>query len=156
MAKSKKTKNTADNASPAQVEDQEANEESVPATIVEATDGEVFPSQADSQEVVVEQLTPVNPPRVSKRPYISLVESHLETGDMDKKVLLALIMEKYPTVNRNGASTFLTDALNPRYSHWKGRVVTKTPEGKLIFADKLESPEPEVQTTDEPTDSPAE
>ncbi|HAM50891.1 MAG TPA: hypothetical protein DCP92_09465 [Nitrospiraceae bacterium] len=89
---------------------------------------------------------------MSKRPYISLVEEHLELGDLDKKELLALIMEQFPTVSKTGASTFLTDALNPRYSHWKeDRVVSKTIDGKLIFADKIE-PLPEdfkapVQTT---------
>jgi hypothetical protein len=72
------------------------------------------------------------------------VEEHLELGNLDKKELLALIMEQFPTVSKNGASTFLTDALNPRYSHWKDRVVSKTVDGKLIFADKIE-PVPEAQ-----------
>lgn len=91
------------------------------------------------------QETAPKPPKVSKRPYISLVEEHLELGDRDKKELLALIMERFPTISKNGASTFLTDALNPRYSHWKDRVVSKTIDGKLIFADKIEEPALDVK-----------
>jgi hypothetical protein len=148
------------------VEGQEANTAvevpEIPATIVESTEAEIFAEQTEGQEVVstiveetvaaadgdtttqpAEQPAP-RPPKVSKRPYISLVEEHLELGNLDKKELLALIMEQFPTVSKNGASTFLTDALNPRYSHWKDRVVSKTVDGKLIFADKIE-PVPEAQ-----------
>jgi hypothetical protein len=95
------------------------------------------------------------PPKVSKRPYIALIEQQLELGNLDKKELLALIMKKYPDVNKNGASTFLTDALNPRYSHWKDRVVSKTVDGKLIFADKIE-PAPEAQPAKAQPEQPAE
>src|SRR5208337_4620164 len=137
----------------------------IPATIVESTEAEVFAEQTEGQELVnvnttgdetlvaasadtatqpAEQAAP-KPPKVSKRPYIALVEQHFELGNLDKKELLALIMEKYPEVNKNGASTFLTDALNPRYSHWKDRVVSKTVDGKMIFADKIEEPAPDVQ-----------
>lgn len=134
-------------------------EETTPATIVEASEAEIFATQTETQEAVVtdeaenrvvegpvaaiegetvEQPAPAKKERVSKRPYISLVEEHLELGDLDKKELLTLIVEQFPTVSKNGASTFLTDALNPRYSHWKDRVVSKTIDGKLIFADKIE------------------
>jgi hypothetical protein len=75
---------------------------------------------------------------------------------LDKKELLALIMEKYPEVNKNGASTFLTDALNPKYSHWKDRVVSKTVDGKMIFADKIEEPAPDVRTAEVQPEQPAE
>ena len=148
------------------VEGQEANTAvevpEIPATIVESTEAEIFAEQTEGQEVVstiVEETVAAadgdtttqpaeapapKPPKVSKRPYISLVEEHLELGNLDKKELLALIMEQFPTVSKNGASTFLTDALNPRYSHWKDRVVSKTVDGKLIFADKIE-PVPEAQ-----------
>src|SRR5208337_494010 len=98
----------------------------------------------DTTTQPVEQPAP-KPPKVSKRPYISLVEEHLELGDLDKKELLALIMERFPTISKNGVSTFLTDALNPKYSHWKDRVVSKTVDGKMIFADKIEEPAPDVQ-----------
>jgi predicted extracellular nuclease len=148
-------------------------EEATPLTIVEATETDIFVTQTEGQEAAVitegkgqvvestmattegeavEKPAPAKKERVSKRPYISLVEEHLELGDLDKKELLALIMEQFPTVSKTGASTFLTDALNPRYSHWKeDRVVSKTIDGKLIFADKIE-PLPEdfkapVQTT---------
>jgi hypothetical protein len=95
------------------------------------------------------------PPKVSKRPYIALIEQQLELGNLDKKELLALIMKQHPEVNKNGASTFLTDALNPRYSHWKDRVVSKTADGKLIFADKIE-PVPEAQPAEAQPEQPAE
>ena len=134
-------------------------EETTPATIVEATEAEIFATQTETQEAVVadeaenrvvegpaiatesetvEQPAQAKKERVSKRPYIQLCECHYELGDLDKKELLALIMEKHPEVSKNGVSTFLTDSLNPRYSHWKDRVVSKTVDGKLIFADKIE------------------
>ena len=161
-----------------QVEGQEVNtavegQETIPATIVEGTEQQVFTDKIEGQEVVnttveetvaaaadtttqpAEQPAP-KPPKVSKRPYISLVEEHLELGDLDKKELLALIMEQFPTVSKNGASTFLTDALNPRYSHWKDRVVSKTVDGKLIFADKIEEPAPDVQPAEAQPEQPAE
>jgi|GEM_PF-6915138 len=98
---------------------------------------------------------PAPKPKVSKRPYIALIEQQLELGNLDKKELLALIMKQHPEVNKNGASTFLTDALNPRYSHWKDRVVSKTADGKLIFADKIE-PVPEAQPAEALREQPAE
>jgi hypothetical protein len=129
------------------------------------TEAQVFAVQSGVQEVTsigkgqvvegpvvttegeaVEKPAPAKKERVSKRPYIALVEEHLELGDRDKKELLALIMEQFPTVSKNGASTFLTDALNPRYSHWKDRVVSKTIDGKLIFADKVEPLQEELET----------
>lgn len=147
------------------------SEESTPATIVEATEAEVFSGQTEKHESVsageaesqmiggpvietggeAVQSTPAKKERVSKRPYISLVEEHLELGDLDKKELLALIMEQFPTVSKNGASTFLTDALNPRYSHWKDRVISKTVDGKLIFAEKIEPLPDELETPAETT-----
>ena len=162
-----------------QVEGQEANTAvevpEIPATIVESTEAEIFAEQTEGQEVVnvdttaeetvvaaadtttqpAEQPAP-KPPKVSKRPFIALVEQHLELGNLDKKELLALIMEKYPEVNKNGASTFLTDALNPKYSHWKDRVVSKTIDGKMIFADKIEEPAPDVQPGEAQPEQPAE
>jgi len=163
-----------------QVEGQEVNTAvevpETPATIVESTEAEIFAEQTEGQEVVnvdttaeetvvaasadtttqpAEQAAP-KPPKVSKRPFIALVEQHFELGNLDKKELLALIMEKYPEVNKNGASTFLTDALNPKYSHWKDRVVSKTIDGKMIFADKIEEPAPDVQPGEAQPEQPAE
>src|SRR5208283_5385650 len=117
-------------------------DEAVPATIVEASEAEIFEGPTEGQDAVVaaeaesqvvegqvaegpvvasegdtqpaEQPAP-KPPKASKRPYISLVEEHLELGNLDKKELLALIMERFPTISKNGVSTFLTDALNPKY-----------------------------------------
>jgi hypothetical protein len=102
------------------------------------------------------QETAPKPPKVSKRPYISLVEEHLELGNLDKKELLALIMERFPTISKNGVSTFLTDALNPKYSHWKDRVVSKTIDGKLIFADKIEEPASDAQPAEAQPEQPSE
>jgi len=51
--------------------------------------------------------------------------------------MLEFIMEKYPGVSKSGASTFLTDLLNPKYSHWKERGVVKSETGKLVFKDKV-------------------
>ncbi len=167
-----------------EVEGQEVNTAvevpEIPATIVESTETEVFAEQTEGQEVVVAEAEnqvvegqvvegqvagtesetqpeekPAPKPRVSKRPFIALVEQHLELGNLDKKELLALIMEKYPEVNKNGASTFLTDALNPKYSHWKDRVVSKTVDGKMIFADKIEDPAPDVQPAEAQPEQPA-
>ena len=107
----------------------------------------------DTATPPVEQAAP-KPPKVSKRPYIALIEQQLELGNLDKKELLALIMEKFPEVSKNGASTFLTDALYPKYSHWKERVVSKTVDGKLIFADKIE-PVPEAQPAEAQPEQPA-
>ena len=160
-----------------QVEGQDVNTAAevpeIPATIVESTETEIFAEQTEGQEVVnstvedtvaaagtetttqpAEQPAP-KPPKVSKRPYIALIEQQLELGNLDKKELLALIMKQHPEVNKNGASTFLTDALNPRYSHWKDRVVSKTADGKLIFADKIE-PVPEAQPAKAQPEQPAE
>jgi hypothetical protein len=160
-----------------QVEGQEVNTAvevpEIPATIVESTEAEIFAEQTEGQEVVettVEETVvaasadtatqpeekPAPKPRVNRRPYISLVEEHLELGDLDKKELLALIMEQFPTISKNGVSTFLTDALNPKYSHWKDRVVSKTVDGKMIFADKIEEPAPDLQTAEAQPEQPAE
>jgi len=118
---------------------------------------EAQPVESSTQaEQPVEQPAPAKKERVSKRPFIALVEQHLELGNLNKKELLALIMEKYPEVNKNGASTFLTDTLNPKYSHWKDRVVSKTVDGKMIFADKIEEPAPNVQTAEAQPEQPAE
>ena len=150
-------------------------DEAVPSTMVEASEEQVFATQTQEAEgtteaespvvetpeattegEAAEQPAPAKKERVSKRPFIALVEHHLELGNLDKKELLALIMEKYPEVNKNGASTFLTDALNPRYSHWKDRVVSKTVDGKMIFADKIEEPAPDVQPAEAQPEQPAE
>ena len=160
MPKSKKAKKSADShETPEHVENQDVNGEAAPPTIVEAGMEEVFQAQAEgTQEVGTEPTVekPASKPRASKRPYIADVEILLNAGTHTKPQILALIMEKYPQVSKGGASTFLTDLMNEKYRHWKQRPVTKTPDGKLIFADRLEAPEPEAQTTDEPPDSPAE
>jgi hypothetical protein len=143
-------------------------EEVTPATIVEASEEQVFATQTgleaegttetesslvESPEAATEGLetqvveqtaqpenaeeTPAPKPRVNKRPYIGVVTEHLEAGDMDRKALVSLVLKEFPAVKKGGVETFLTDTLNPKYSYFKERVVTKSPNGKLIFADRL-------------------
>jgi hypothetical protein len=132
-----------------QVESTVENKEIVPRTIVEATEAEVFASQMEGQEVVVEgpvvasagdtqpEEKPAPKPRINKRPYIAMVTEHMELGDMDRKALVNLVLKEFPTVKKGGVETFLTDCLNPKYSFFKERKVIKSPDGKLIFADRL-------------------
>jgi hypothetical protein len=56
---------------------------------------------------------------------------------MDRKSIVKLVLAEFPTVKKGGVETFLTDCLNPKYSFFKERKVTKSPDGKLIFADRL-------------------
>ncbi len=132
-----------------QVESTVENKETTPATIVEATEAEVFATQTEGQEVVVEgqvagtgsdtqpEEKAAPKPRINKRPYIAMVTEHLELGDMDRKALVNLVLKEFPIVKKGGVETFLTDCLNPKYSFFKERKVTKSPDGKLIFADRL-------------------
>lgn len=163
MSKSKKSKKAVVQESQEQLEGQEINEEHAPPTIVEAGMEEVFPSQAEGiQEVGTEQTAEKSAPkpRVSKRPYIADVEILLNAGSHTKKEMLAFILEKYPTVSKGGASTFITDLCNIKYNHFKSRVVVKLADGKLQFADMVpaatDTPAPEAPPTDEPPDAPEE
>jgi hypothetical protein len=69
------------------------NGENIPPTIVESSEEQVF-AQAEEvstqeQKATQEKKQPApKPPKPSKRPYIPLVESHLEAGDMTKKDLV--------------------------------------------------------------------
>ena len=130
-----------------QIEDtNQISEESTPATIVEATEAEVFAGQADGQESPVaasegdtqREEKPAQKPKISKRQLIAaLVTEHLEAGDLDRKELVKLVLARLPEARKGSVETFLTDALNPRYSFYQDRVVTKSPGGKLVFADRL-------------------
>lgn len=162
---SKKSKKTADNASPEQVEGQEVSnsEEHVPPTIVEAGEEEVFPSQAEEQSDPKNagQTTekPAAKPKTSKRPYIDFVRECLENGTYSRPELIAAVLEKFPTVSKGGISTFATDLRNVKYSHFRDRKVVLF-QGKLIFEDRIsteiEGPGPEVVPEAEPTEKPAE
>ncbi len=132
--------------------------EVVPATIVEGGEEQVFAGQAEAPAISTEgegQVVdgpilategdtqeadkPAPKPRVNKRPYIEFVVEHLTTGDCDRKELVKLIMEKFTGLSKGGVETFLTDAKNPKYSHFKDRPVIQHPKtGKLIFADCVE------------------
>jgi hypothetical protein len=94
-------------------------------------------AKVEVQEVVAEQSAP-RKVRIDRRPYIPYVTSHLELGDMDRASILKEILEQFPTVSKGGAQTFLCDMLNPRYTYYKGRVVIKLPDGKVVFQDKLQ------------------
>jgi hypothetical protein len=151
----------------------------VPPTIVEGSHEEVFPGKeeewvefgetqapetmaiAGPESIAQPEANPYHsmeqpagrPPRPSKRPYIDLVRTHLECGDMDKKQLLGLIMEKFPSVSRGGAGTFLSDLLNPKYTFFRDRPVVKMADGKLIFADRVPA---ELMHEEHPTETPTE
>lgn len=134
--KSKKTQ--------AQVEAQEANgTDSVPATIVEGSQEDVFPSQAEgqsgTQETAPEQ-TVEKPAKPSRRPYLQLAEKLLTDGTHTRKELIAALREAHPEASKSGIETFVSDLPNPKYCFFKDRPVTKTAEGKLRFADKVVSP----------------
>lgn len=130
--------------------------EVVPATIVESSEAQVFAGQAEDLAVstddgsqVVDSPIAVNEgdakpaeksaakPKVNRRPYIDWVSKHLELGDMERKAMVQQVLKDFPIVRKGGIETFLTDLLNPKYSHFKERKVTKTADGKLIFADRL-------------------
>lgn len=147
----------------------EANQvEVVPVTIVESSQEQVFPSQSEEQaasaqtesQAVDGQVTaanegdtepaekPVPKQRVNKRPYIEFVTEHLTVGDCDRKELVKLIIEKFKGLSKGGIETFLTDAKNPKYSHYKDRPVIQHPKtGKLIFADCVKA-EAETETAE--------
>jgi len=156
-------------------------QEVVPATIVDSNEIEVFGVQLDAQNisteagnrivegpVVVTEVQETQPveqtaqpeekpapkPKVNKRPYITLVTEHLEVGDFDRKELVKLVLAEFPTAKKGGIETFLTDTLNPKYSHFKERKVSKTADGKLIFTDKL-IPAVIIAEQNEQTEAPA-
>lgn len=156
-AKKGKADNQAENTNTQTVEENQV--EVVPATIVESSQEQVFPSQSeelaasaktesqlvDGPAVANEGETqstekPAPKQRVNKRPYIEFVVEHLTAGDCTRAELVKLIMEKYTGLSKGGVETFLTDAKNPKYSHFKDRpVIQHTKTGKLIFADCVEA-----------------
>jgi hypothetical protein len=128
--------------------------ETVPATIVEGLEAEVFPNQEiqievtpiEGQEVTTEVAsveTPEvvvqaeKPPRVSKRPYIARCAELLEAGSHSNKEIVALVLVEFPEVKKGGIQTFVTDLKNEKYRHWKERAVVVNASGKLQFADKV-------------------
>lgn len=136
----------------------QAEVEMVPATIVEGSAEQVFSGQAEDQAVSTEGESqvvdgqavasegetsqaqsaekPAPKPRVNKRPYIQFVTEHLELGDCERKDFVKLVLAEFPQVVKGGIETFLTDTLNPKYSHFKDRPVVKTAAGKMVFKDK--------------------
>jgi hypothetical protein len=158
---------------------EENHVEVVPATIVESGQEQVFAAQSEEQTVSTEtegqgvagEVTAANEsdtqpaekpgerkPRVNKRPYIEFVTEHFAAGDCTRAELVKLIMEKFQGLSKGGVETFLTDAKNPKYSHFKDRPVIQHPKtGKLIFADCVEAeeekgtPEPSPEAIIEPT-----
>ncbi len=119
-------------------------EETVPSTIVEGTEQEVFANpeaQVEVTQAAVEQTTQPEQAapkaRVSKRPYIARVCELLEAGTHDAKEIVALVLVEFPEVKKGGIQTFTTDLKNPKYRHWKDRGVVVNPAGKLQFEDKV-------------------
>jgi len=154
----------------AQTEVTENQSEVVPATIVEGGHEQVFVGQTEDPAISTEgesqvvdspvaasegatqpEEKPAPKPRVNRRPYIQLVESHLELGDLDRKSLLELVLKEFPAVTKGGITTFITDLKNPKYSHFKPRVAVEHPKTKkFIFADKVET-----QTVEAPVETEA-
>ena len=103
-------------------------EETVPSTIVEGTEQEVFANpeaQVEVTQAAVEQTTQPEQAapkaRVSKRPYIARVCELLEAGTHDAKEIVALVLVEFPEVKKGGIQTFTTDLKNPKYDI--GRIV---------------------------------
>jgi len=46
-------------------------------------------------------------------------------------------MNRFPTLNKETVSTFVSDVQNPKYSPIKDRKVVKQADGTLIFEDKI-------------------
>ena len=107
------------------------------ATVTPGNDGQVVDSPAVASEVETQsEEKPVEKkPKADRRPYIAFLTEALEQAQ-DRKALLKTIMERWPTISKGGAQTFLTDMLNPKYSHFKDRPIVKLPDGKVIFKDK--------------------
>jgi hypothetical protein len=140
--------------------------ETVPATIVEGLEAEVFAGQETHTETEIsvaqapeqtsqpEQAAP-KPPKVSKRLYISRVCELLEAGTHGAKEIVALVSVEFPETKKSGIQTFVTDLKNPKYRHWKDRAVVVNAAGKLQFSDKVvkvEAEPPVEVLTEAPTD----
>jgi hypothetical protein len=73
----------------------------------------------------------------TRRIYLELAIQYLEKGSCTHKELVDVIMKQFPNLNRETASTFGFDILNPKYSPIKDRNVVKLPDGKLMFEDRI-------------------
>ncbi len=106
-------------------------------------------SQADVEQNNATEVQSTEKPapkqRVNRRPYIPLLTEHLESGDLDRKEIIKLVLSQFAEVRKGGIETFVTDLLNPKYSHFKERLVTKRENGKLVFADRLQATAVEVE-----------
>jgi hypothetical protein len=91
----------------------------------------VVPSQPATSKTEVQS----SPKRKTRRIYLDLAIQCLEKGSCTHKELVDTIMKKYPHLNRETVSTFVSDVQNPKYSPIKDRKVVKQADGTLIFED---------------------
>ncbi len=80
-------------------------------------------------------LLPTPQKRKTRRVYLDLAIQCLEKGLCTHRELVESIMERFPDLNRETVSTFVSDVQNPRYSPIKDRKVVKQADGTLIFED---------------------
>jgi hypothetical protein len=83
------------------------------------------------------EAQPTPPKRKNRRIYLDLAIQYLEKGSCTYKGLVEAIMNRFPTLNKETVSTFVSDVQNPRYSPIKDRKVVKQADGTLIFEDKI-------------------
>jgi len=94
----------------------------------------VVSSQPESGKPVT---SPTPPKRKTRRIYLDLAIQYLEKGSCTYKGLVEAIMNRFPTLNKETVSTFVSDVQNPKYSPIKDRKVVKQADGTLIFEDKI-------------------
>jgi hypothetical protein len=137
-------------------------DESIPATIVEGTETEVFAPPVEGTVTAVVETPPVaKKEKVNRRPYIAFVQTCLEEGKYTRKEIIAEVMARFEGVRLGGIQTFVTDLRNEKYNHFKERKVIQQANGKLIFEDKVVPveetpaevvPVEEVQTMEAPSE----
>ncbi|MGO9378494.1 MAG: hypothetical protein ACLP29_08060 [Dissulfurispiraceae bacterium] len=93
----------------------------------------VVPSQPESGKT---KTLPTLQKRKTRRIYLELAIQHLERGCTHRSLVDA-IMKRFPDLNRETVSTFVSDVQNPRYSPIKDGKVVKQADGTLIFEDKI-------------------
>ena len=92
----------------------------------------VVPSQPATSKTVI---SPTPQKRKTRRIYLEMAIRLLERGSCTHAELVESIMNRFPTLNRETVSTFVSDVQNPKYSPIKDRKVVKQADGTLIFED---------------------
>ena len=92
----------------------------------------VVPPQPATPKTVI---SPTPQKRKTRRIYLDMAIRLLERGSCTHAELVESIMNRFPTLNRETVSTFVSDVQNPKYSPIKDRKVVKQADGTLIFED---------------------